>query len=456
MHSSINVTIGTPGQQISLQLDTGSADLWVPGSGSNACTSKTGCPYGSFDASKSSSFTQLTQDGFNISYDEPGDFDAGFYFSDIIKFGSATLENITIGLATYAADNNGLMGVGMQSLESIVQTGESNTGYPTVVGALLDAGLIERAAFSLWLNDLNANAGSILFGGVDTDKYTGDLISLPIQIDADAQIFDRYLVTLTSVSINDDSGTHLLSDSSLSVAALLDSGTTSSILPADIASAIWGGLGANTAGEAQNEILVPCNLAKSNATLSFGFGGEGGPVINVPISEIINNEGIKAGSTYENGDAICSLYIDSQTDDPSGSVILGDSFLRSAYVVYDLENNEIAIAQTNYNSTSSNIQPIPSGSGLPGVSSSATAAAPTAAVTELPAPAGGANTAVASDNPGTPTFALGSAATAVSTGGSSSGSGTKSGAVATAAFEPFTFGMSMIFGVATLFAAMLL
>jgi Eukaryotic aspartyl protease len=401
----------------------------------------------------------LTDGGFNISYDQPGDSDSGYYFSDVVAFGSnVVLSNVTIGLATYAFDNTGLMGMGMKSLESAVQSGVWQTGYPTVVDSLVTAGLIERAAFSLWLNDLDASTGSILFGGVDTDKYTGDLISLPIQIDSAAGIYDRYLVTLTSISIKDDAGTRLLSDPSLSVAALLDSGTTSSVLPDDVAQAIWGGLGAVIA--APNEQLVPCNLKNTNAAIIFGFGGQGGPSISVPLSEMINNAGVTPGATFGDGEAVCSLFADSVVNDPSGSIILGDSFLRSAYVVYDLDNNEIAIGQTVFNATSSNIKPIPSGSGLPGVTSVATAAAPTTAVTGVPAPAGGAgSTASPSNNPGTPTFSLGSAAVASSTGspsGSGSGSGSKSGSVPTAAFEPFTFGMSMILGVATLFGAMIL
>jgi hypothetical protein len=392
----------------------------------------------------------LTDGGFNISYDQPGDSDSGFYFSDVLTFGSnVQLSNVTIGLATYAFDNTGLMGVGMRSLESAVQSGESQNGYPTVIDSLVSAGLIQRAAFSLWLNDLDASSGSILFGGVDTDKYTGDLVGLPIQIDAAAGIYDRYLVTLTSVSIKDDSGTRLLSTSDMSVAALLDSGTTSSVLPDDVAKAIWGGLGAVIAGP--NQQLVPCSLKNTNAALIFGFGGQGGPSISVPLSEMINNAGITPGATFDNGEAVCSLFADSVANDPSGSIILGDSFLRSAYVVYDLENNEIAIGQTVFNSTSSNVKAIPSGSGLPGVSSVATQAAPTTAASGIPAPGGGAATsAIPSNNPGTPTFALGSGATASSTGSPSSGS------VPTASFEPFTFGMSMILGVATLFGAMIL
>lgn len=44
--------------------------------------------------------------------------------------------------------------------------------------------------------------------------------------------------------------------------------------------------------------------------------------------------------------------------------MLGDTFLRSAYVVYDLENNQISLAATNFNATGTNVQEI--GSSVPG------------------------------------------------------------------------------------------
>jgi hypothetical protein len=59
--------------------------------------------------------------------------------------------------------------------------------------------------------------------------------------------------------------------------------------------------------------------------------------------------------------------------------LLGDTFLRSAYVVYDLKNNLIGIAQTNFGSTKTNVvelqasaTSIPNLSGVTGSSSPST------------------------------------------------------------------------------------
>ena len=51
------------------------------------------------------------------------------------------------------------------------------------------------------------------------------------------------------------------------------------------------------------------------------------------------------------------------------NIILGDTFLRSAYAVYDLENFQIALAKTNFNAANSNVQAL--SSGIPSASTDA-------------------------------------------------------------------------------------
>lgn len=119
--------------------------------------------------------------------------------------------------------------------------------------------------------------------------------------------------------------------------------------------------------------LVPCSKGTGSATFDFQFGGSSGPTIKVPISEFFIPLADEYGdATSSTGEATCEFGIEPAGKDP---VLFGDTFLRSAYVVYDLANKEISMAQTNFNSTTSNIQAIAAGAnGVPDVSGSATSA----------------------------------------------------------------------------------
>jgi len=280
-------------------------------------------------------------------------------------------------------------------------------------------GIIDRSAYSLYLNDAEAFTGSILFGGVDSTKYTGDLVALPLQPVNDT--VSAFYVALTDISINDNTGTTSLTGSNFAgVSALLDSGTTGQQLPTDAANALFQGLGASQG-------LVACNVRNTNATLTYQFGGTGGPAVTVPISEIIAPW--DGNTTFENGDAACDLGASAES---GNGIILGDVVLRSAYVVYDVENDQVAIAEAALNATStSNILAIPAGTSIPGVSSTATLMLPTdianQAQTGSLAPAAASGTASASESaagPATPTFNLGPSATAAE---SAAGSGNVSG-----------------------------
>ena len=56
-----------------------------------------------------------------------------------------------------------------------------------------------------------------------------------------------------------------------------------------------------------------------------------------------------------NGEPVCAIGI---LPSSYKFALLGDTFLRNAYVVYDLENDQIALAQANANTTDSNIEAI--------------------------------------------------------------------------------------------------
>lgn len=77
------------------------------------------------------------------------------------------------------------------------------------------------------------------------------------------------------------------------------------------------------------------------------------------------------GQTLKDNDGndLCLVGFEAAAGRP---ILLGDTFLRSAYVVYDLDNKQVSIAQTIFNSGSANVQEIKAGSkGVPNVASTA-------------------------------------------------------------------------------------
>ncbi|MBS4469550.1 hypothetical protein KHP32_22785, partial [Cronobacter sakazakii] len=125
--------------------------------------------------------------------------------------------------------------------------------------------------------------------------------------------------------------------------------------------------------------LLPCNYRNADASLIYHFGGEGGPSIDVPLKAILD---VEAAGQFDDGRDACYLNIIAESDN---DVILGDSFMRSGYFVYDLENNVGAMAQGALAVTAEAITAIPSGTTIPGCSSTNTLTlAPSAAATTLP------------------------------------------------------------------------
>jgi hypothetical protein len=209
----------------------------------------------------------------------------------------------------------------------------------------------------LWLNDLDANTGQILFGGVNTDKFHGSLQTVPI-LKVAGQYY-AFLIALSSIAVD---GANIAS-SNLPAAVLLDSGTTLMYLPDSIATSIFNQVQAQIDYRSGSAIAyVPCALAKQDKTIDFVFSGIR---ISVPYNEIVLPSRTPSGATlhFEDGTPACVFGVSSSG---GSTTVLGDTFLRSAYVVYDLVNNQISLAQTNFNSTTDNIKEIQAGSaGVP-------------------------------------------------------------------------------------------
>jgi hypothetical protein len=329
-------------------LDTGSSDLWVNTPDSAICKAKGQLceAAGTYSANASSTYSYVSSD-FNISYVD-GSGASGDYVTDTFSIDGTTLKQLQFGIGYDSSSQEGILGIGYTINE--VQVGRAGKpAYNNLPAQLVADSLIQSNAYSLWLNDLDASSGSILFGGVDTAQYTGSLETLPVQ--KEQGVFAEFLVTLTEVSLG---GTVIAANQALAV--LLDSGTSLTYLPDALAEAIYEQVGAQY-DSTQGAAYVPCSMASNISTLDFTFSK---PVISVPMNELVIPITSSTGRpiTFSDGTTACLFGVA-----PAGSsiAVMGDTFLRSAYLVYDLANNEISIAQTNFNATAHNVVEIGTG-----------------------------------------------------------------------------------------------
>jgi len=317
-------------------------------------------------AANSSSTYQYLGSQFNISYID-GSGATGDYVTDTMTISGATIKNLQFGVG-YNTTADGILGIGYQINE--VQVGRlKQAAYANVPVALVEQSIISSAAYSLWLNDLSASTGSILFGGVDTARFSGVLATLPVE--KFNGVNTAFFITLTGLSL---AGTSIAAKQAQAV--LLDSGSSLTYLPNAMTSAIYDSVGAQY-DSTQGAAFVPCSLRGNTSTLDFTFTA---PTIKVPMDEMVLDLTSATGQpvTFANGVQACLFGV---VPAGTGTSVLGDTFLRSAYVVYDLQNNQISIAQTRFNATGSSVQEIGTGtSPVPGATVVASPVAATAGV----------------------------------------------------------------------------
>lgn len=153
---------------------------------------------------------------------------------------------------------------------------------------MVSQGLISSRAFSLDLRSVDSPNGSLIFGGVDTGKYTGSLTKLPILDPADSPSgYDRYWINLTSVGLtfpNGSSGLSLSGD----LPVFLDSGGTLSRFPNETFFGIGDAFPGAVYNKSSGYYAVDCDAADQKGSVDFGFGeDENGKIISILYKDFI-------------------------------------------------------------------------------------------------------------------------------------------------------------------------
>jgi hypothetical protein len=373
----IDLGIGTPPQKLSFLVDTGSSDTWVNSVEAEFCTEGQTILYQQFapscmpqfDSDESKTFEVVSRD-FEIAYLD-GSSAAGVYFNDTVTIDGddAVLENQQLGLATDTSHPTGIMGLGMKVAVAARKV------YPTIIDNLVSQGFIDTPAFSVYLDSLSEDSGTILFGGIDTKKYVGSLTTLPLKPDtlSDFDNITSYSVDLKGFSV--DGG---IDTPDLSTSAIFDTGSTLTLLPENVVQPIYDKLDVKTIADIPTP-FIDCKYAQDEYNkYKFNFKFDG-VTITVPLRELVVDslgelqETLKENyffkDSFKDFGEICLFGIVDGggyvVDDAPKYALLGDTFLRSAYVVYDLANQQLAVAPAYTKSEESNIVTLKANSSLP-------------------------------------------------------------------------------------------
>lgn len=321
----VELSIGTPGQSVKVAIDTGSDELWVnpdcTSSGLTASQAKECNADGQYDVSKSSTADILSTTN-QIIYGK-GSVDLE-YVTDNIALPDSTI-NVTsaqFGVATQSSDlNEGILGLGWGN--------GLNLDYNNFIDELAVENVTNSRAFSVALGSVSANNGGVLiFGGVDTKKFTGSLVSNKILGPQGNEQLNRYWIQMTGIALS-KSGSSSKAYSNANMAIVLDSGSSLSYLPSSIVSSMASDF-SGTYDSSSQLYTVPCSQATSSGTVDFTFGAV---TIKVPFNEFI----------WQYSSSLCILGAVPVSD--TSTVLLGDTFMRSAFVVFDQTTGTISMAQ---------------------------------------------------------------------------------------------------------------
>ncbi|KAG5357644.1 Acid extracellular protease [Yarrowia sp. C11] len=317
------VDLEVGGQKITVHVDTGSSDLWVYSSNSTYCINDpTEChKTGTYDHTKSKN-SNNTGENFSIQYGIGKA--SGKYYKDDAALGSAKVSGLQFGVSTgdQSSGKVSVFGIGYVNGEA------THNHYPNFPVLLKEQGVIKHNVYSMAFGLPGDKEGSeITFGAYNTGKYSGSLKTVPVSTET------HFGLRCDGAKIGNKT---ILAGEDL----ILDSGTSLTYLTKPNYNAVMDAVGKSVQlyDAGQGLTAFPC-ADVDKVSMEYTFSGKTIKVSGKDMSIPATN--------FDSGDTsgLCVFGITESFGDLADLNLMGDTFLRAMYTVYDLDSNQISIAQ---------------------------------------------------------------------------------------------------------------
>ncbi|KAI9887207.1 MAG: hypothetical protein M1823_000955 [Watsoniomyces obsoletus] len=299
------------GQAMTLNLDTGSSDLWVFSSKLPPSSIR---GQSVFDPAKSPSFKLLEGQKFSIKYGDQSSA-SGIVGIDTVNIGGAEVKEQAVELATKVSghfiedlNSDGLVGLGF-SVSNQVRPTKQKTFFDNIMPSL------EQPVFTAVLR--RADNGSYEFGRIDSSKFIGQLNHVPIDPSKGWWQFDSPGVTVGDKVFRTKGAT-----------SIADTGTSILLMRNDVVEAYYSQVPGSRNDAKQGGFVYPCSVDLPD------FG------IMITENYTATIEG-KLMTFNDMGD-LCFGALQSNEGQPVQ--ILGDTLFNSQFVVFDGGEKRLSFA----------------------------------------------------------------------------------------------------------------
>lgn len=328
------VGVGTPPQYLTVVFDTGSSDIWIPGSDCTTCGEHT-----AFDSTQSSSYA--------LSYGSNNE-DSGAPFK--ISYGSgnvkgvivtetvtlSTLELPTVKLGEVSAEDEAIADFDMDGICGLAFDGLSVVTKPSLLDSMTHTYPNLSHAFSIYLSadpDDTDKPSIITFGGYDLSIVSDSAVFYYTPVIRDTSALTYWTVSLSEFAVGtssdfttpDDVVIALSACTYESCLAIIDSGTSGIAIPSDYYASI---LSAVTVGKNCRDLTCVGVQESDFPVLLVGLAPDN-------MFPLLPSDYVECSQFNE-----CILRF----QESSSLWILGDVFIQAYYTVFDMKNLRVGFA----------------------------------------------------------------------------------------------------------------
>ncbi|KAJ3555004.1 hypothetical protein NM688_g2811 [Phlebia brevispora] len=310
-----SINVGTPSDSFTVDFDTGSSDLFLPGPDCDSCQG-----HNIYQPSVSQTSVDLNKT-FTLAYGD-GSKVSGEQYIDTVVIAGLTVDQQPLGVANQYSESlqasnfqaDGILGMAFPSLAEI--------GSSPVFQTLMSQKQVSEPLFAFRLAAEGEGFSALYLGSGD---FQGEFTYTTVTEAA------YWQVTLESIEVNGK-------DAVENIPAIIDTGTTLILGDGMNVLAFYEHIpGAFEIPDGSGFWSIPCRPP----TVSLKFGGQAFPIL--PQALVIPAYSVGEPAFCVGAVVADSGIIVSDSDAPSFWVV-GDAFLRGVFAVFDAGNQRVGFA----------------------------------------------------------------------------------------------------------------